>query len=128
MKENLETFVTLPHAHKSRGEARDDSLAAVAPHEKAATIARDRADDAHQVYESQVEGSLAGKEARNDHYSFFGYRNPEVANEHADENAEIAPVVQPLANVRPDSAADALRFAADAGHTPLSSPKASLRR
>ena len=103
MEKDLEAFVTVPHRRESSDEARDDALAAVAADKEAAAIAGDRAQDAYEVDESEVHIAVAREEAGHQHHGLFGNRNPEVPDEHADENAQVTPVAQiaePIDDVR----------------------------
>src|ERR1035437_7179660 len=91
LKEKLQAVVTRAHEGKGGREPNEHALSAGAADEVAATVADDRADDYGDVDDSQVEQRAAGQESGGKHHGFLGHRDAQVADEHGNEDAEIAP-------------------------------------
>src|ERR1039458_7365019 len=91
LKEKLQAVVTRAQEGKGRREPNQYALSAGAADDVAATVARDRARDYGDVDDSQIEQRAASQESGGEHHGFLGHGNPQVADEHGNEDAEIAP-------------------------------------
>src|SRR5208282_1909978 len=91
LKEKLQAVVTRAHEGEGGREPNEYALSAGAANDVAATVAQDRARDYGDIDDSQIEQRAAGQESGSQHHGFLGHRNPQIADEHGNEDAEIAP-------------------------------------